>query len=96
MCACAPKRLSPRRVAAEVSDLCRMLKSGSRLASRSRRDLCGSFGSHKCHSSLDRMQPSNQERRTLLRRGRILGERTKELITIVSCSTFGRWVRELE
>jgi len=42
------------------------------------------------------MQPSNQERRTLLRRGRILGERTKELITIVSCSTFGRWVRELE
>jgi hypothetical protein len=34
--------------------------------------------------------------RTLLRHGRKRGSRIKELITIVSYSTFWRWIREME
>ena len=44
----------------------------------------------------DRITLSNQERRTLLRHGRKLGARIKELISIVSYSTFRKWVRSLE
>ncbi|QDV25925.1 integrase core domain-containing protein [Aureliella helgolandensis] len=43
-----------------------------------------------------RISLSNQERRTLVKHGRQLGARIKELISIVSYSSFRRWVRELE
>ncbi len=44
----------------------------------------------------DRMTLSNQERRTLVRHGKKLGARIKELISIVSYSTFRKWVRSME
>ncbi len=44
----------------------------------------------------DRMTLSNQERRTLIRHGKKLGARIKELISIVSYSTFRKWVRSME
>ncbi|WP_149495356.1 integrase core domain-containing protein [Roseiconus lacunae] len=44
----------------------------------------------------DRITLSNQERRRLIRHGRKLGPRIKELISIVSYSTFRRWIRTME
>ena len=44
----------------------------------------------------DRITLNNQERRTLVRHGKKLGGRIKELISIVSYSTFRKWVRSLE
>lgn len=44
----------------------------------------------------DRITLSNQERRKLVRHGKKLGARIKELISIVSYSTFRKWVRSLE
>jgi putative transposase len=44
----------------------------------------------------DRITLNNQERRTLVRHGKKLGARIKELISIVSYSTFRKWVRSLE
>jgi putative transposase len=44
----------------------------------------------------ERITLSNQERRTLVRHGQRLGARIKELMSIVSYSTFRRWVRQLE
>jgi putative transposase len=43
-----------------------------------------------------RLQLNNQEKRKLLRHGKKLGARIKELISIVSYSTFRKWVREME
>ena len=43
-----------------------------------------------------RIELSNQERRRLLRHGKKLGARIKELISIVSYSTFRKWVRNVE
>ena len=37
-----------------------------------------------------------KERQRLLRAGRLLGSKLKDLITIVTCDTFRRWVREVE
>jgi putative transposase len=39
---------------------------------------------------------NNQERRRLVRHGKKLGPRIKELISIVSYSTFRRWIRNVE
>ena len=39
---------------------------------------------------------NNQEKRKLLRHGKKLGARIKDLISIVSYSTFRRWVRQME
>ena len=44
----------------------------------------------------DRISLSNQERRKLLRHGKKLGSRIKDLISIVSYSTFRKWVRTME
>jgi putative transposase len=44
----------------------------------------------------DRITLSNQERRKLVRHGQKLGARIKEVISIVSYSTFRRWVRQME
>lgn len=44
----------------------------------------------------DRITLSNQERRALVRHGKSLGPRIKELISIVSYSTFRKWVRSME
>jgi putative transposase len=44
----------------------------------------------------DRITLNNQERRRLVRHGNKLGPRIKELISIVSYSTFRRWVRTME
>ena len=44
----------------------------------------------------DRITLSNQERRKLVRHGKKLGARIKEVISIVSYSTFRRWVRQME
>lgn len=44
----------------------------------------------------DRIKLNNQERRRLVRHGKKLGTRIKELILIVSYSTFRRWVRTME
>ena len=38
----------------------------------------------------------NQERRTLVKHGKKLGPRIKELISIVSYGTFRRWVNSVE
>ena len=43
-----------------------------------------------------RIELSNQERRRLVKHGKSLGARIKELFSIVSYSTFRKWVRELE
>ena len=43
-----------------------------------------------------RIELSNQERRRLVRHGKKLGGRIKELISIVSYSTFRKWVRSIE
>ncbi|MCA9140294.1 MAG: DDE-type integrase/transposase/recombinase [Planctomycetales bacterium] len=44
----------------------------------------------------DRITLNNQERRRLVRHGKKLGPRIKELISIVSYSTFRRWIRTIE
>ena len=44
----------------------------------------------------DRINLSNQERHKLLRHGKKLGSRIKDLISIVSYSTFLKWVRTME
>jgi putative transposase len=44
----------------------------------------------------DRITLNNQERRRLVRHGKKLGPRIKELISIVSYSTFRRWIRTME
>jgi len=44
----------------------------------------------------DRIRLNNQERRRLVRHGKKLGPRIKELISIVSYSTFRRWIRTME
>ena len=44
----------------------------------------------------DRITLNNQERRRLVRHGKKLGPRIKELISIVSYSTFRRWIRMME
>jgi putative transposase len=44
----------------------------------------------------DRITLNNQERRRLVRHGKKLGPRIKELISIVSYSTFRRWIRNME
>jgi putative transposase len=43
-----------------------------------------------------RLQLNNQEKRKLLRHGKPLGARIKEVHSIVSYSIFRRWVREME
>ncbi|QDV62437.1 hypothetical protein Mal65_15710 [Crateriforma conspicua] len=43
-----------------------------------------------------RITLNNQERRRLVRHGKKLGPRIKELISIVSYSTFRRWIRNME
>jgi putative transposase len=43
-----------------------------------------------------RIELSNQERRRLVKHGKKLGARIKELISIVSYSTFRKWVRSVE
>jgi putative transposase len=44
----------------------------------------------------DRIPLSNQERRSLVKHGKELGAKIKELISIVSYSTFRKWVRSIE
>lgn len=44
----------------------------------------------------DRIPLSNQERRRLVRHGKKLGPRIKELVSVVSYSTFRRWIRNME
>jgi putative transposase len=44
----------------------------------------------------DRITLNNQERRILVRHGKKLGARIKDLLSIVSYSTFRKWVRSLE
>jgi len=43
-----------------------------------------------------RISLSNQERQTLVKHGKRLGAKLKELVSIVSYGTFRRWIRELE
>jgi putative transposase len=43
-----------------------------------------------------RIELSNQERRRLVKHGKKLGGRINELISIVSYSTFRKWVRSIE
>ena len=43
-----------------------------------------------------RIELSNHERSQLVKHGKSLGPRTRELISVVSYSTFRRWVREME
>ena len=43
-----------------------------------------------------RIELSNQERRRLVKHGKSLGARIKDLISIVSYSTFRKWVRSVE
>lgn len=45
---------------------------------------------------LDRINLSNQERRTLVKHGKKLSALIKGLISIVSYSTFRKWVRTVE
>ncbi len=72
------------------------------LASLTRQELARQIAYLKAENLLlrsklpDRITLSNQERRTLLKHGRKIGPRIKDLITIVSYSTFRRWVRQLE
>ena len=44
----------------------------------------------------DRITLNNQERHRLVRHGKKLGPRIKDLISIVSYSTFRRWIRNME
>ena len=44
----------------------------------------------------DRITLNNQERRRLVRHGKKLGPRIEDLISIVSYSTFRRWIRTME
>ncbi|WP_168566047.1 integrase core domain-containing protein [Crateriforma spongiae] len=44
----------------------------------------------------ERITLNNQERRRLVRHGKKLGPRIKDLISIVSYSTFRRWIRNME
>lgn len=44
----------------------------------------------------DRIQLNNQERRRLVKHGKKLGARIKNLISIASYSTFGKWVQAME
>ena len=44
----------------------------------------------------DRIQLNNQERRRLVKHGKKLGARIKDLISIASYSTFRKWVRAME
>ena len=44
----------------------------------------------------NRINLSNRERRRLVRHGKKLGPRIRDLISIVSYSTFRKWIRELE
>ncbi len=44
----------------------------------------------------DRISLSDKERRTLIKHGNKLGARIKEIISIVSYSTFRRWIRQME
>jgi hypothetical protein len=43
-----------------------------------------------------RIELSNQQRRRLVKHGKSLGARIKDLISIVSYSTFRKWVRSVE
>lgn len=44
----------------------------------------------------DRLKLSNQERRVLVRHGKGLGAKIKDVLSIVSYSTFRKWVRRME
>lgn len=72
------------------------------LASLTRQELARQVAYLKAENQIlrsklpQRITLSNQERRTLLKHGKKLGSRIKELMSIISYSTFRRWVRELE
>ena len=72
------------------------------LASCSRQELAGQVRYLKAEHRIlrtklpKRLELSNDERRTLVRHGKQLGPRIKELISIVSYSTFRRWIRQVE
>ncbi|MBA3481176.1 MAG: hypothetical protein H0T51_05105 [Pirellulales bacterium] len=74
----------------------------SLLASLTRQELARQVTYLKAENAIlrsklpDRIMLSNQERRRLVRHGKKLGPRIRELISIVSYSTFRRWVRALE
>jgi putative transposase len=72
------------------------------LASVTRQDLARQVAYLKAENKIlwarlpDQIMTTPQERRTLLRYGRKLGQQLKELMTIVSYQSFLRWVREAE
>ncbi len=74
----------------------------SLLASCSRQELAGQVRYLKAENRIlrsklpKRLELSNHERQILVRHGKRLGPRIKELISIVSYSTFRRWVRQVE
>lgn len=72
------------------------------LASVTRQDLARQFAYLKAENRIlrsklpDRINLSNQERRTLVKHGKKLGALIKGLISIFSYSTFRKWVRTVE
>ena len=72
------------------------------LASLTRQELAQQVAYLKAENQIlrsklpDRIQLSNQERRSLVKHGKKLGAKIKELISIVSYSTFRKWVRSIE
>ena len=72
------------------------------LASVTRQDLARQVAYLKAENRIlrsklpDRINLSNQERRTLVKHGKKLGALIKGLISIVSYSTFRKWVRTVE
>ena len=72
------------------------------LASLTRQELARQVAYLKAENQLlrsklpKRIPLTNQERRSLIKHGKKLGARIKELISIVSYSTFRKWIREIE
>jgi putative transposase len=72
------------------------------LASLTRQELAQQVAYLKAENAIlrsklpDRITLSNQERRRLVRHGKKLGPRIRELVSIVSYSTFRRWIRNME
>jgi transposase len=72
------------------------------LASLTRQELAQQVAYLKAENQIlrsklpDRIPLSNQERRSLVKHGKKLGAKIKDLISIVSYSTFRKWVRSIE
>jgi putative transposase len=83
--------------------LLRLQSQSSRLvASLTRQELARQIAYLKAENNVlrsklpKRIDLSVQQKRTLIKHGKKLGARIKEMITIVSYSTFRKWIREIE